>query len=39
MIAQEELSSPTGLAIGPDGSLYLSNNRGGIGEVLRIPAP
>ena len=41
MLAQEELSFPTGLAIGPDGDLYVSNNGGspGIGEVVRIPAP
>jgi hypothetical protein len=41
VIAQDELSFPTGLAIGPEGDLYVSNNGGspGIGEVLRIPAP
>ena len=40
-VAMEELSFPGGLAIGPDGNLYVSNNGTSPtnGEVLRIGAP
>jgi sugar lactone lactonase YvrE len=40
-IAMEELSFPGGLAIGPDGDLYVSNRGTSAngGQVLRIAAP
>jgi hypothetical protein len=40
-IADDELISPTGLVIGSDGDIYISNNGfiAGAGEVLRIENP
>jgi len=40
-VAMDELSFPGGLAIGPDGNLYVSNNgtSPSRGQVLRIAAP
>lgn len=39
-IASDGLSFPTGVVVGPDGSLYVSNlgNSPGVGQVLRITA-